>query len=123
MSASERQRLRDGEIAFRDRPGGGTVYLRRIRDSDRALRIEWVGAYEYLALYYTIILLLVTAAVSLILWRWTRPLWRDLEALKSATARVGEGDFGVHATVARSSLLMVVSAPARSMVSATRERA
>ena len=60
MSASEKERLRAGDIAFRDRPGGGNVYLRRIKDSDRALRIEWVGAYEYLLLYYAIILALVT---------------------------------------------------------------
>ena len=105
MSSSEKERLRAGGIAFRDRPGGGTVYLRRIRDTDRALRIEWVGAYEYLALYYTIIVILVTTAVALILWRWTRPLWRDLEALKAATARVGQGDFGVRAEVPRSSML------------------
>ncbi|HSJ96103.1 MAG TPA: ATP-binding protein [Myxococcota bacterium] len=105
MSASEKQILRSGGIAFRDRPGGGTVYLRRIRDTDRALRIEWVGAYEYLALYYTIIVALVTTAVALILWRWTRPLWRDLEALQAATARVGGGDFGVRAEVQGRSML------------------
>src|SRR3954464_13246795 len=39
MSASEKERLRGGDIAFRDRPGGGNVYERRIRDSDRVLRI------------------------------------------------------------------------------------
>ena len=105
MSGSEKDLLRNGGIAFRDRPGGGTVYLRRIKDTDRALRIEWVGAYEYLTLYYTIILALVTTAVAAILWRWTRPLWRDLETLKAATARVGEGDFSVHADVAKNSLL------------------
>jgi two-component system sensor kinase ParS len=105
MSGSEKDLLRNGGIAFRDRPGGGTVYLRRIKDTDRALRIEWVGAYEYLMLYYAIILALVTTAVAAILWRWTRPLWRDLETLKAATARVGEGDFGVHADVAKNSLL------------------
>lgn len=105
MSRSEKDRLQAGDIAFRDRPGGGNVYLRRIKNSDRALRIEWVGAYEYLMLYYAIILTLVTAAVAGILWRWTRPLWRDLEALKVATARVGAGDFGVRADVSRNSLL------------------
>ncbi len=105
MSGSEKERLRAGEIAFRDRPGGGTVYLRRIKESDRALRIEWVGAYEYLALYYTIIVALVTTAVAAILWFWTRPLWRDLQALKAATARVGAGDFGVHTDIPRSSML------------------
>jgi signal transduction histidine kinase len=105
MSSSEKERLRSGDIAFRDRPGGGTVYLRRIKDSDRALRIEWVGAYEYLVVYHAIILALVTIAVCAILWRWTRPLWRDLETLKAATARVGEGDFGVRADVAKTSLL------------------
>ena len=105
MSGSEKERLRTGQIAFRDRPGGGTVYLRRIGDTDRALRIEWVGAYEYLMLYYTIIVALVTTAMGVILWRWTRPLWRDLEGLKAATSRVGQGDFGVRAEVAESSLL------------------
>ena len=115
MSPSERQRLRGGEIAFRDRPGGGNVYLRRIRDSDRALRIEWVGAYEYLALYYSIIVLLVTTALALILWRLTRPLWQDLEALKVATARVGEGDFGVRADVAGGSMLQPIATAFNSM--------
>lgn len=105
MSGPEKERLRSGRIAFRDRPGGGMVYLRRIRDSDRVLRIEWVGAYEYAALYYTIIVGLVTLAVAAILWRWTRPLWRDLEGLKAATARVGEGDFAVRAQIGDSSLL------------------
>ena len=109
MSGSEKERLRGGEIAFRDRPGGGTVYMRRIKDTDRALRIEWVGAYEYLALYYTIIVALVTTAVAAILFRWTRPLWRDLETLKAATARVGEGDFEVRANVAPSSLLQPIA--------------
>jgi signal transduction histidine kinase len=32
-------------------------------------------------------------------------MWRDVQALQSATARVGEGDFEVRAQVARSSLL------------------
>ena len=105
MSGSEKERLARGDIAFRDRPGGGNVYLRRIKDSDRALRIEWVGAYEYLMVYYAIILTFVTTALTVILWRWTRPLWRDLEALKVATARVGAGDFDVRADVPRSSLL------------------
>ena len=109
MSASEKERLGTGGIAFRDRPGGGMVYLRRIKDSDRALRIEWVGLYEYQMIYYTIILSLMTAAMCVILWRWTRPLWRDLESLSAATARVGEGDFGVRASVAKDSLLKPIA--------------
>ncbi len=109
MSASEKQRLGNGGIAFRDRPGGGMVYLRRLKDSDRALRIEWVGLYQYQMIYYTIILSLMTAAMCVILWRWTRPLWRDLESLSVATARVGEGDFEVRATVARDSLLKPIA--------------
>ena len=59
LSSSEKERLKSGAIAFRDRPGGGTVYMRRIKDSDRVLRIEWVGAYEYLVVYHAIILALV----------------------------------------------------------------
>jgi signal transduction histidine kinase len=109
MSASERERLKGGEIAWRDRPGGGNVYLRRIGDSDRALRIEWVGTYEYLMLYYTIIVALVTLGLCAILWWWTRPLWRDFDRLIHATARVGEGDFGVRAQVGRSSLLAPIA--------------
>src|SRR6202171_664497 len=105
LSSSEKEQLKNGAIAFRDRPGGGTVYMRRIKDSDRVLRIEWVAAYEYLVVYHAIILALVTIAVCAILWRWTRPLWRDLQTLKAATARVGEGDFDVRAQVSSSSLL------------------
>ena len=110
MSSSEKERLRSGDIAFRDRPGGGQVYLRRIKDSDRALRIEWVGAYEYQLIYYALIVALVTAAMCAILWRWVRPLWRDLQSLTAATARVGEGNFGVRAEVARDSLLEPIAA-------------
>lgn len=117
MSGSEKARLRAGDIAFRDRPGGGTVYLRRIGDSDRVLRIEWVGAYQYLALYYTIIVALVTSAVALILWRWTRPLWHDLEDLRAATARVGDGDFAVRAKVEPRSLLAPIAAAFNAMAS------
>ena len=109
MSASEKERLGTGGIAFRDRPGGGWVYLRRIKDGDRVLRIEWVGLYEYQMIYYTIILSLMTAAMCAILWRWTRPLWRDLENLSAATARVGEGDFDVRASVAKDSLLKPIA--------------
>jgi signal transduction histidine kinase len=109
MSGDEKDRLRAGGIAFRDRPGGGQVYVRRIRDSDRALRIEWVGAYEYLAIYYTIIVALVTAAMCAILWRWMHPLWRDLESLTATTVRIGEGDFGARAEVAKSSLLAPIA--------------
>jgi signal transduction histidine kinase len=105
MSESEKERLSAGEIAYRDRPGGGEVYVRRIKDTDRALRIERVGTYEYLMLYYSIIVLLVMTAMAAILWRWTRPLWRELEGLQAATARVGEGDFGVRADIGASSLL------------------
>jgi signal transduction histidine kinase len=105
MSASEKERLRAGDIAFRDRPGGGQVYLRRVKDTDRALRIEWVGAYEYQLIYYAIIVTLVTTAMFAILWRWTRPLWSDLESLTAATARIGGGDFEVRAKVSRGSLL------------------
>jgi signal transduction histidine kinase len=109
MSAAERERLRSGDIAWRDRPGGGNVYLRRIRDTDRALRIEWVGSYEYLMLYYTIIVALVTLGLCAILWWWTRPVWRDFDRLIHATARVGEGDFAVRAEVPKSSLLAPIA--------------
>ena len=109
MSPAERERLKSGDIAWRDRPGGGNVYLRRIRDSDRALRIEWVGSYEYLMLYYTIIVALVTLGLCAILWWWTRPLWRDFDRLIHATARVGEGDFAVRAEVGKSSLLAPIA--------------
>ncbi len=105
MSPSERERLRAGDVAFRDRPGGGAVYVRRIGGTDRALRIEWVGTYEYLRVYYAIILALVTLGLCAILWRWTRPLWRDLESLRAATARVGAGDFDVRARAGRGSLM------------------
>jgi len=115
MSRAERERLKAGDIAWRDRPGGGNVYLRRIRDSDRALRIEWVGSYEYLMVYYTIILALVTLGLCAILWRWTRPLWRDFDRLIHATARVGEGDFAVRAEVGRRSLLEPIAAAFNAM--------
>jgi two-component system sensor kinase ParS len=110
MSASEKDRLRVGDIAFRDRPGGGQVFLRRIKNSDRALRIEWVGAYEYQLVYYAIIVALMTVALCAILYRWTRPLSRDLENLTQATARVGDGDFAVRAGVARGSMLQPIAA-------------
>ena len=109
MSSSEKERLRAGDIAFRDRPGGGNVYVRRLGGTDDALRIEWVGTYEYLLVYYAIILTFVTAAMCVILWMWTRPLWRDLEALKAATARVGAGDFAARARVASASLLAPIA--------------
>ncbi len=110
MSPSERERLRDGQVAFRDRPGGGQVFLKKLKGSDRVLRIESVGAYEYLRLYYAIIIALVTLAMCAILYRWARPIWRDVETLKGATARVGTGDFGVDAQVSRGSLLEPIAA-------------
>lgn len=105
MSPSERARLAAGEIAFRDRPGGGQVYLRKLPGGDRVLRIEWVGLYEYLALYYTIIVALVTLGLAVILLRWVRPLYRDLENLAAAAERVGDGDLGARADVGRASLV------------------
>ena len=105
MSAAEKERLESGYVARRDWLGGGTVWLRRMKNSDEVLRIEWVGFYEYLRLYYTIMIVLTTLALCAILYRWAKPVWRDVEALKTATARVGEGDFDVRADVGRSSLL------------------
>src|SRR3954468_16920542 len=110
MSGSEKERLQGGQIAFRDRPGGGQVYERRLKDGDRVLRIEWVGAYEYLMVYYAIILSFVSLALCAILYRWAKPMWRDLEAMKAATARIGEGDFEVRADVTRGSLLSPIAA-------------
>ena len=49
--------------------------------------------------------MLVTAAMCAILWRWMRPLWRDLQSLTGAAARMGEGNFGARAEVGRGSLL------------------
>jgi two-component system, OmpR family, sensor kinase ParS len=120
MSPSERERLRDGQIAFRDRPGGGQVYLRKLGDSDRVLRIEWVGAYEYLMWYYTIIVALVTLAMCVILWRWARPMWRDLQALTTATTRIGEGELGVRADLDRGSLLQPIATSFNAMAERVR---
>ena len=105
MSPSEKARLAAGEIAFRDRPGGGQVYLRKLADGDEVLRIEWVGLYEYLALYYTIIVALVTLGLAVILLRWLKPLYRDLENLAAAAERVGDGDLAARAAVGRASLV------------------
>jgi two-component system, OmpR family, sensor kinase ParS len=115
MSSSEKERLRAGDIAFRDRPGGGEVYLRRLRDSDRALRIEWLGAYEYQLIYYALVLALLSAVTCAILWRWIRPLWADLQGLTAATARVGGGDFAVRARVSRGSLLEPIASAFNNM--------
>ncbi|QJR13473.1 ATP-binding protein [Usitatibacter palustris] len=115
MSSSEKDRLEGGLIAMRDRPGGGQVYMRKFRDNDRVLRIEWVGAYEYIAIYYTLIVALVTLAMSVILYRWARPLWRDVEALKAATSRVGLGDFHVRAEIAKNSMLEPIGAAFNTM--------
>ena len=105
MSPSEKELLDDGEIAFRDRPGGGQVYLRKLPGGTEVLRIEWVGLYEYLALYYTIIVALVTLGLAVILLRWVKPLYRDLEALTAAAQRVGDGDLGARAAVGKASLV------------------
>ena len=105
MSPSEKVRLASGGIAFRDRPGGGQVYLRRLPGGERVLRIEWLGLYEYIALYYTIVVALVTLGLSLILLRWVKPLYRDLENLTATAARVGDGDLGARAAVGRASLV------------------
>ena len=109
MSSSEKERLQEGQIALRDRPGGGSVFLRKLKGTDRVLRIESVGAYEYLRLYYAIIISLVSVGLCAILYRWAKPMWRDLEAMKRATARVGEGDFEVRAQVGRGSLLQPIA--------------
>ena len=105
MSPSERELLAAGGIAFRDRPGGGQVYLRKLPGGNEVLRIEWVGLYEYLALYYTIIVALVTLGLALILLRWVKPLYRDLESLTAAAQRVGDGDLGARAVVGKASLV------------------
>ena len=105
MSAGEKERLRDGQVALRDRPGGGSVSMRRLKDTDRVLKIESVGAFEYVVWYYVTIIALVSLAMCFILYRWAKPMWRDVEALKAATARVGEGDFHVRASVARGSIV------------------
>jgi len=105
MSDDEKERLAEGHVARRDRLGGGTVWLRRMKDSDQVIRIEWVGFYQYVSLYYTIIIVLMTLALCAILYRWAKPMWRDVQALQAATARVGGGDFDVRAQVTRSSLL------------------
>ena len=116
LSSGERERLEQGQIARRDMPGGGSVYFRKLKDDPaRVLRIEWVGEYEYLRLYYAIIIALVTLALCGILYRWAKPMWRDVQALKAATARVGEGDFEVRARVAPSSLLEPIASAFNAM--------
>jgi signal transduction histidine kinase len=109
MSSSERDRLQAGDIAFRDRPGGGWVYERRVKNSDRVLRIEWVGAYEYQLYYYAIIIALMTLAMCAILGRWLWPLWRDVQNLQAATSRIGDGDFEIRAKVSETSLLQPIA--------------
>jgi len=105
MSGEEKERLESGHVARRDRLGGGSVWLRRIKDTNNVLRIEWIGFYDYVRLYYSIIIVLMTLALCAILYRWAKPMWRDVQALQAATARVGEGDFDVRAQVGRTSLL------------------
>jgi two-component system, OmpR family, sensor kinase ParS len=122
MSDSERERLESGHVARRDRPGGGAVYLRRMKDSANVLRIEWVGFYEYIRLYYAIVIALATLALCAILYRWAKPIWRDVEMLKAATARVGEGDFDVRANVRTSSLLEPIASAFNGMSARARGR-
>src|SRR5438105_12705059 len=59
--------------------------------------------------YYRFIVALVSAAMCAILWRWMRPLWRDLESLSAATVRIGQGDFGARAQAERASLLAPIA--------------
>jgi two-component system sensor histidine kinase RstB len=105
MSGSEKERLESGHVARRDRLGGGSVWLRRIKDTDDVLRIEWIGFYDYVRLYYSIIIVLMTLALCAILYRWAKPMWRDVRRCRRRPARVGEGDFDVRAQVGRTSLL------------------
>ena len=117
MSGSEKERLRSGDIAWRDIPGGGFVYERLLRNTGNVLRIEYVGAYEYQLIYYAIIIALMTLAMCAILWRWMWPLWRDLEALSAATSRVGDGDFGVRARMGPGSMLQPIASAFNVMAS------
>ncbi len=109
MSDGEKERLRSGDIAFRDIPGGGWGVRAAPAQHGRGAAHRVRGCLPVPAHLLRHHHRAHDARHVRDPLRWMWPVWRDLQALTAATSRVGDGDFGVRAETKAGSMLQPIA--------------
>jgi two-component system sensor kinase ParS len=99
--------LRAGRFASLESDGGGFRMMKRVRDSDRVLAIDFPGpdSRRVRMLTYAVNWAIEFAIVAVLVFFWVRPFWRDLRRLHYAAGEIGAGRFSVSTRVGRFSPL------------------
>jgi signal transduction histidine kinase len=96
-----------GRLASLERDGGGFRLMKRVRDSDYVVAIDFPGpdSRRVRMLTYAVNWAIEFAIVAVLVFFWVRPFWRDLRRLHFAAEEFGAGRFDVSTRVGRFSPL------------------
>ena len=109
--------LDQGAIQSLNLQGGGYRVLKRIRESDHVVSIDYPGpdSQRVRMLTYAINWAVEFAIVAALVFLWVRPFWRDLLRLHHAAEEIGAGRFEAPARVGRFSPLRPFAETFRAM--------
>jgi two-component system sensor kinase ParS len=117
LEPAHQAELRQGGLASVERDGGGFRLMRRVRDSDQVLAIDFPGpdSRRVRVLTYAVNWAIEFAIVAVLVFFWVRPFWRDLRRLHYAAEEIGAGRFAVSTRVGRFSPLRQFAETFRAM--------
>jgi len=105
LSAKQRKQLRENGFTWTRSDNGTLTFYSSANDDEYLLTAEEISTTSVNPMLIVIILLTFVLVISLGMFLWVNPLWRDLNRLADTAKRFGEGDLELRAEMSKTSVI------------------
>ena len=105
LSTEKLNKLRQQKIVWFEHQDQSVSFYQRIKDSEFVLIAKNVRVNTFTTATFGLIILCIILVVSVVMFLWVYPLWRDLKLLAKTSAEFGDGHLENRAKLGRSSVI------------------
>lgn len=103
--ANKSAKLARGELVWQSQEDGQLVFFQQLADQQTVLRAGAIAVTSVSPLLIIILLLMFVLVISLGMFLWVSPLWRDLNRLTATATDFGDGNLAQRAQVQKTPVL------------------